>query len=98
MEVATNTAPALTSEAPIGRKGRLANLAATISSWEDDLGPPPTFRNNTQGQPGTACVPRPARVDTSITVKGKAAAQLCAPKFVQSAASQPVHITQQVGE
>ncbi|KAM4549831.1 anillin isoform 2-T2 [Fundulus diaphanus] len=25
------------SEAPVGRRGRLANLAATIGSWEDDL-------------------------------------------------------------
>lgn len=25
------------SETPLGRRGRLANLAATIGSWEDDL-------------------------------------------------------------
>lgn len=31
-------APSLTpSGTPLGRKGRLANLAATIGSWEDDL-------------------------------------------------------------
>ncbi|XP_054462190.1 anillin isoform X2 [Anoplopoma fimbria] len=30
-------APTASSETPVGRKGRLANLAATIGSWEDDL-------------------------------------------------------------
>ncbi|XP_058868984.1 anillin-like isoform X7 [Acipenser ruthenus] len=32
------TAIAASSETPVGRKGRLANLAATIGSWEDDSG------------------------------------------------------------
>ncbi|XP_062870438.1 anillin isoform X2 [Trichomycterus rosablanca] len=96
VEVATNPAPALTSEAPIGRKGRLANLAATICSWEDDSDPPPTCRNNAQGQPGTAGVTRPTHVDTNISVKGSAAAQQCAPKFVHSVASKPVHSTRQL--
>uniref|UniRef100_A0A672FLW4 Anillin, actin binding protein n=1 Tax=Salarias fasciatus TaxID=181472 RepID=A0A672FLW4_SALFA len=30
-------APPASSEAPVGRRGRLAHLAATIGSWEDDL-------------------------------------------------------------
>ncbi|XP_053119203.1 anillin isoform X2 [Hemicordylus capensis] len=47
---------ALTSETPIGRKGRLANLAATIGSWEDDLSHPSAKQNNTQEQPGTTCL------------------------------------------
>nr|XP_057902963.1 anillin isoform X2 [Doryrhamphus excisus] len=29
--------PTASSETPVGRRGRLANLAATIGSWEDDL-------------------------------------------------------------
>uniref|UniRef100_A0A6Q2YVK8 Anillin n=1 Tax=Esox lucius TaxID=8010 RepID=A0A6Q2YVK8_ESOLU len=29
--------PSVSSDAPLGRRGRLANLAATIGSWEDDL-------------------------------------------------------------
>ncbi|ROK35852.1 Anillin [Anabarilius grahami] len=47
------------SEFPVGRKGRLANLAATIGSWEDDLAHPPTHRDNTQAQPSTTFVRPP---------------------------------------
>lgn len=47
------------SEFPVGRKGRLANLAATISTWEDDLGHPPIRQDNAQAQPGRACVRPP---------------------------------------
>ncbi|RVE66687.1 hypothetical protein OJAV_G00109800 [Oryzias javanicus] len=36
-EVAPPAAPAPSSETAVGRRGRLANLAATIGSWEDDL-------------------------------------------------------------
>ncbi|XP_054847971.1 anillin isoform X2 [Eublepharis macularius] len=46
----------LTSETPIGRRGRLANLAATIGSWENDLSHPSAKQNNTQEQPGTTCL------------------------------------------
>ncbi|XP_048367215.1 anillin isoform X2 [Sphaerodactylus townsendi] len=48
--------PPLTSETPIGRRGRLANLAATIGSWENDLSHPSAKQNNTQEQPGTTCL------------------------------------------
>ncbi|XP_068940516.1 anillin isoform X2 [Petaurus breviceps papuanus] len=41
---------------PIGRRGRLANLAATICSWEDDLSHPSAKANRDQEQPGTACL------------------------------------------
>ncbi|KAK3511983.1 hypothetical protein QTP70_027648 [Hemibagrus guttatus] len=92
-EIATNPAPAITSEKPLGRKGRLANLAATISSWEDDLGNPPTHRDNAQGQPGTACVPPPANVGMSTSVKPISVAQQA--KTVQAVASKSVHSTQQ---
>ncbi|XP_035286568.1 anillin isoform X2 [Anguilla anguilla] len=47
----------VSTETPVGRRGRLANLAAVIGSWEDDLAPP--GRDNAQAQPGTACVPAP---------------------------------------
>ncbi|XP_056335770.1 anillin [Danio aesculapii] len=53
------------SEVSVGRKGRLANLAATIGSWEDDLGHPPTRRDNAQAQPGTAYVRPPVSTVTS---------------------------------
>ncbi|KAJ6662023.1 hypothetical protein lerEdw1_012870 [Lerista edwardsae] len=45
-----------TAETPIGRRGRLANLAATIGSWENDLSHPSAKQNNTQEQPGTTCL------------------------------------------
>ncbi|XP_063160106.1 anillin [Candoia aspera] len=44
-----------TAYTPIGRRGRLANLAATIGSWENDLSHPSAKQNNTQEQPGTTC-------------------------------------------
>ncbi|XP_077347788.1 anillin isoform X2 [Lithobates pipiens] len=43
-------------ETPMGRRGRLANLAATIGSCEDDLSHPSVKPNNTQEKPGTACL------------------------------------------
>ncbi|KAM6451864.1 anillin isoform 1-T1 [Liasis olivaceus] len=43
------------ADTPIGRRGRLANLAATIGSWENDLSHPSAKQNNTQEQPGTTC-------------------------------------------
>ncbi|XP_068092498.1 anillin isoform X2 [Hyperolius riggenbachi] len=49
-------APAVNSETPMGRRTRLANLAATIGSWEDDLSHPCVKSNNTQEKPGTACL------------------------------------------
>ncbi|XP_019117138.2 anillin isoform X2 [Larimichthys crocea] len=36
-EVPPAPTPTVSSDAPVGRRGRLANLAATIGSWEDDL-------------------------------------------------------------
>ncbi|XP_055732883.1 anillin-like isoform X3 [Salvelinus fontinalis] len=50
------------SEAPVGRKGRLANLAATIGSWEDDLSHADTrsSRDNAQGKPGSVSTATPA--------------------------------------
>ncbi|XP_067268150.1 anillin isoform X3 [Chanodichthys erythropterus] len=53
------------SELPVGRKGRLANLAATIGSWEDDLAHPPTRRDNTQAQPSTTSVRPPVSTVSS---------------------------------
>uniref|UniRef100_A0A8D2JEQ1 Anillin n=1 Tax=Varanus komodoensis TaxID=61221 RepID=A0A8D2JEQ1_VARKO len=46
----------LAADTPIGRRGRLADLAATIGSWENDLSHPSAKQNNTQEQPGTACL------------------------------------------
>ncbi|XP_056660073.1 anillin isoform X2 [Monodelphis domestica] len=49
-------APPEPAAAPIGRRGRLANLAATICSWEDDLSHPSAKAGRGQEQPGTACL------------------------------------------
>lgn len=45
-----------TSATPVGRRGRLANLAATIGSWEDDVNYSSAKHNNVQEQPGTTCL------------------------------------------
>ncbi|XP_053322645.1 anillin isoform X2 [Spea bombifrons] len=50
------SAPVVAADTPMGRRGRFANLAATIGSWEDDLSHPCVKPNNTQGKPGTACL------------------------------------------
>ncbi|KAJ8267364.1 hypothetical protein COCON_G00125360 [Conger conger] len=50
--VAADPTP-VSTETPVGRRGRLANLAAVIGSWDDDLAP--AGRHNAQGQPGTVC-------------------------------------------
>ncbi|XP_053718667.1 anillin isoform X1 [Synchiropus splendidus] len=39
---------------PVGRRGRLANLAATIGSWEDDLSHANTPRENAKGNSATS--------------------------------------------
>uniref|UniRef100_A0AAY5F6N2 Anillin n=1 Tax=Electrophorus electricus TaxID=8005 RepID=A0AAY5F6N2_ELEEL len=85
--------PALaSSETPVGRKGRLANLAATISSWEDDLGHAPVCRNDAKGKPGKACVVPPAHEEKNISAKTCAVTQPAL--HVQPVASKPVHSTQ----
>ncbi|XP_066095781.1 anillin isoform X1 [Saccopteryx bilineata] len=55
--------PAGASAAPVGRRGRLANLAATICSWEDDVSHSSAKPSGAPGQPGTTCLSRvsPAR-------------------------------------
>ncbi|XP_078544347.1 anillin [Lissotriton helveticus] len=51
----TEAAP-VPSSAPVGRRGRLANLAATISSWEDDLTHPYVNPSHAPAPSGTACL------------------------------------------
>lgn len=58
--------PAASSMTPLGRKGRLANLAATIGSWEEDLSHPTISKENAQGKHGTACGPSSAYRGTTI--------------------------------
>ncbi|XP_052610758.1 anillin isoform X3 [Peromyscus californicus insignis] len=48
------------SATPVGRRGRLANLAATICSWEDDVSHSSAKQNSVQEQPGTTCLSKPS--------------------------------------
>ncbi|KAM7121531.1 anillin isoform 1-T1 [Molossus nigricans] len=50
--------PAEASATPVGRRGRLANLAATICSWEDDVSHSSAKQNRAPEQPGTTCLSR----------------------------------------
>ncbi|KAJ7991472.1 hypothetical protein DPEC_G00284220 [Dallia pectoralis] len=56
--------PSASSDAPLGRRGRLANLAATIGSWEDDLSHAASCgnrgQNEAQGKAGSATTAAPA--------------------------------------
>ncbi|XP_024418762.2 anillin isoform X2 [Desmodus rotundus] len=48
--------PSEASATPIGRRGRLANLAAAICSWEDDVSHSSAKQSSAQGPPGTTCL------------------------------------------
>uniref|UniRef100_A0A8C5U8V1 Anillin n=1 Tax=Malurus cyaneus samueli TaxID=2593467 RepID=A0A8C5U8V1_9PASS len=87
------TSNALASGTPIGRRGRLANLAATIGSWEDDLSHPSAKQNNAQEQPGTTCLSKlsttsgaSARINSS-SVKQEAAS--CSQRLVEASIDKP---------
>ncbi|NWS73278.1 ANLN protein, partial [Crotophaga sulcirostris] len=89
------TSNALASGTPIGRRGRLANLAATIGSWEDDLSHPSAKQNNAQEQPGTTCLSKlsttsgaSARINSS-SVKQEAAS--CSPRLVAASINKPAN-------
>ncbi|NXQ42961.1 ANLN protein, partial [Catharus fuscescens] len=89
------TSNALASETPIGRRGYLANLAATIGSWEDDLSHPSAKQNNAQEQPGTTCLSKlsttsgaSARINSS-SVKQEAAS--CSQRLVEASINKPAN-------
>ncbi|NWY10082.1 ANLN protein, partial [Aphelocoma coerulescens] len=93
---------ALTSETPIGRRGRLANLAATIGSWEDDLSHPSAKQNNAQEQPGTTCLSKlsttsgaSARINSS-SVKQEAAS--CSQRLVEASINKPANSKRAVSD
>ncbi|XP_019364599.1 PREDICTED: anillin isoform X2 [Gavialis gangeticus] len=73
---------ALASDTPVGRRGRLANLAATIGSWENDLSHPSAKQNNTQEQPGTTCL-------SKLSTTSGASARINSSSVKQEAASCP---------
>ncbi|XP_042290431.1 anillin isoform X2 [Thunnus maccoyii] len=66
--------PTVSSGTPLGRKGRLANLAATIGTWEDDLSHANIPKQNVQGKPATASVPKFASRDASVAASTKPSA------------------------
>ncbi|KAM6209829.1 anillin [Sarcoramphus papa] len=87
------TSNGLASDTPIGRRGRLANLAATIGSWEDDLSHPSAKQNNAQEQPGTTCLSKlsttsgaSARINSS-SVKQETAS--CSQTLVEASINKP---------
>ncbi|XP_051465513.1 anillin isoform X1 [Apus apus] len=89
------TSNALANDTPIGRRGRLANLAATIGSWEDDLSHPSAKQNNAQQQPGTTCLPKlsttsgaSARINSS-SIKQEAAS--CSQRLVEASINKPTN-------
>ncbi|XP_014797829.1 PREDICTED: actin-binding protein anillin isoform X2 [Calidris pugnax] len=89
------TSNALASDTPTGRRGRLANLAATIASWEDDLSHPSAKQNNAQEQPGTTCLSKlsttsgaSARINSS-SVKQEAAS--CSQRLVEASINKPAN-------
>lgn len=87
---------ASSSEASLGRRGRLANLAATIGSWEDDLSHPGPRKDNAQGKAGTACVPKLASRDASVSTDSKPSA--AGPVLTnQTASSKSTSSSNQVG-
>ncbi|NWZ37695.1 ANLN protein, partial [Brachypodius atriceps] len=96
------TSNALASETPIGRRGRLANLAATIGSWEDDLSHPSAKQNNAQEQPGTTCLSKlsttsgaSARINSS-SVKQEATS--CSQRLVEASINKPANSKRAVSD
>lgn len=68
-EISPAAVPPVSSETPVGRRGRLANLAATIGSWEDDL----SHANIPKEKAGPA-VPRFPVRDATVSASSKTSA------------------------
>ncbi|KAM4874189.1 anillin isoform 3-T3 [Thomomys bottae] len=72
------------STAPVGRRGRLANLAATICSWEDDVSYSSAKQSSVQEQPGTTCLSKfPSASGASARINSasvKQEATCCSPR------------------
>ncbi|CAL9691141.1 unnamed protein product [Knipowitschia caucasica] len=72
-------APPVSSGTPVGRKGRLANLAATICSWEDDLSHASIPKQSAPPEKPTPVPQTPTR-ETSATAKPNPSVMSCPPK------------------
>lgn len=76
-EVPPATVHTVSSAAPLGRRGRLADLAATIGSWEDNLSHAHIPNENAKDKPSKAA-PKVADRDAAVAA---------GPLVVSSAAS-----------
>ncbi|XP_028453554.1 anillin isoform X4 [Perca flavescens] len=72
-EVTPAVVPTVSSGTPVGRRGRLANLAATIGSWEDDLSHANIPNEDAKEKPSTA-VPKFAVRDATVAASTKPSA------------------------
>ncbi|EPQ20760.1 Actin-binding protein anillin [Myotis brandtii] len=73
--------PAEASATPVGRRGRLANLAATICSWEDDVSLSSAKQNSAPGQPGTTCLSKSSSASgASAGINVAQEAACCSPR------------------
>ncbi|XP_071355545.1 anillin isoform X2 [Trachinotus anak] len=73
VEVPPAAVPSVSSETPLGRRGRLANLAATIGSWEDDLSHANIPREDVKEKPVKA-VPKLAVRNATVAASTKPSA------------------------
>lgn len=67
--------PSGNPSAPLGRRGRLANLAATICSWEDDVSYSSAKQNSAREQPGTTCLSKPSSASASAGINSSSVKQ-----------------------
>uniref|UniRef100_A0A672ZQ59 Anillin n=1 Tax=Sphaeramia orbicularis TaxID=375764 RepID=A0A672ZQ59_9TELE len=68
-DVPSAPAPSVSSGTPLGRKGRLANLAATIGSWEDDMSHANIPKENPQNKPPAASVSKYSTTTSRATIR-----------------------------
>ncbi|XP_058475110.1 anillin isoform X2 [Solea solea] len=89
-------APSVSSGNPVGRRGRLANLAATIGSWEDDLSHANIPKENPKEKPAAtkfvAANTKPSAADSQSASSSKSTS-----RFNQQAACPPIKSSQVVG-
>ncbi|XP_041867684.1 anillin isoform X2 [Melanotaenia boesemani] len=91
-DVQPPAAPSTSSETPLGRKGRLANLAATIGSWEDDLSHANIPKEKPNEKPSVPRFPpKGAAVATSAKPSAAVTSSLANSKATTNANQEHVH-------
>ncbi|XP_022599876.1 anillin isoform X1 [Seriola dumerili] len=94
VEVPPAAVPSVSSETPLGRRGRLANLAVTIGSWEDDLSHANIPKEDAKEKPGKA-VPKLAARDVTVAASTKPSASGGHVVASSTASSKPASISNQ---